>query len=196
MGEGHQWISDSCHPYAVGFLRAGGWNIQTYLIRLLLLFAPSCTEWRLPSIYWKIRSGQSFFVRSWTAGLPVLHSCCPSGYCRLTERPADILPVLCCKQGLCQSCCYALPESISVLSIHFLRKDQLTLLFSVWYGEIIKGIIDVHDLCDHTVCFLSNRAPVRIWTDGLYEFCKRPSSMDLAAGDFKISAFVGNLNPP
>lgn len=115
MGEGHQWISDSCHPYAVGFLRAGGWNIQTYLIRLLLLFAPSCTEWRLPSLHWKIRSGQSFFVRSWTAGLPVLHSCCPSGYCRLTERPADILPGLCCKQELYRSCCYALHESISVL---------------------------------------------------------------------------------
>ena len=51
----------------------------------------------------------------------------------------------------------------------------------------------MHDLCDYTVCLLSNRALGRIQTDKFYEFCKRSSGMDLAACEFKIPAFAGNL---
>ena len=55
--------------------------------------------------------------------------------------------------------------------------------------EIFKGIVDVHDLCDHVVCFLGDRSSGGILPDRFYEFCKRSSCMDPASCDFKITAF-------
>ena len=52
---------------------------------------------------------------------------------------------------------------------------------------------DVHDLCDHAICFLGNRPFGSVLTDRLYEFCKRSSGVDPAAGDFKIPAFFCKL---
>lgn len=68
-------------------------------------------------------------------------------------------------------------------------KTQAELLLAVCDREIIKGIVDVHDLCDHAVCFLGNRPSGGIRPDRFYEFCKRSSCMNSASCDFKITAF-------
>ena len=51
----------------------------------------------------------------------------------------------------------------------------------------------MHDLCDHTVCFLGNQSSGSVLTDRFYEFCKRSSGVDPATCDFKILAFFCKL---
>ena len=43
------------------------------------------------------------------------------------------------------------------ISLHFFRKNKLTLFFAFCSREVIESIIDMHDFCDRAVCFLSNR---------------------------------------
>ena len=123
--------------------------------------------------------------------MPVWHSCYPSEHVRQIKTHEDILPDLCCKQEPFRSCCYELPVSTFVLPMRnkhpLFLKEQADDVFTVCDREVIKGIIDVHDLCDHAVCFLCNRSSGSILIDRLYGFCKRSSGMDTASCDFKIS---------
>lgn len=50
------------------------------------------------------------------------------------------------------------------------RKEQADAVFMVCDREVIKGIVDVHDLRDYAVCFLGDRASGSVLTDRLYEF--------------------------
>ena len=79
------------------------------------------------------------------------------------------------------------------ISIHFFRRNKLTLFLAVCSREVIKGIIDVHDLHDYAVCFLRDGTFGGVLTDRIYEFGKRPSGMDPAACDFEILAFFCKL---
>ena len=65
------------------------------------------------------------------------------------------------------------------ISIHFFGKNKLMLFFAVCDREVIKGVVDMHDLSDHAVCLLGDRAFGCVLTDRLYKFSKRSSGMDL-----------------
>ncbi len=79
------------------------------------------------------------------------------------------------------------------ISLHFFRKNKLTLFFTVYSREVIESIVDMYDFSDHAVCFLSNRPFGGVLTDRLYELRKRFSGMDPAACDFKIPALFGKF---
>ena len=51
----------------------------------------------------------------------------------------------------------------------------------------------MHDLSDHAVCLLGDRAFGCVVADRLYKFSKRSSGMDSAASNFKIAAFFCKL---
>lgn len=106
--------------------------------------------------------------------MPVLHSCYPSEHARQIEIHGDTLPDLYCKREPYRSCCYVLLVSTSVLPMRnkhtLFRKEQADAVFMVCDREVIKGIVDVHDLRDYAVCFLGDRASGSVLTDRLYEF--------------------------
>lgn len=73
------------------------------------------------------------------------------------------------------------------ISVDFIRKGKLTLNHAIFWGKVIKTVIDMEHFGDHIVCFLCDRTLcciLRLY--GFNELCKRTPRMDPTAGNIQI----------